>query len=529
MTIWFRLGLSACLPLLAVAAALPASAAGPPNPYLQWPMFGQNYANTALAPTEAAISVHNVSTLMAKWVLTTNGDISARAAVVGGYAYVPDWAGYFYKVNASTGAVVWQKRLSTDYGLASGTVSRTSPAVQGSTVYIGTQTGAYILAINTTDGSLQWKTRLDGHQLAIDTASPVVYNGVLYVGVASTEEGAAVNPSYPCCTFRGSAVALNATTGTILWKTYTVPSGYTGGSVWGSTPVVDPTRHSVYVTTGNNYSHPTDPAYVNCINAGGTQQSCLSPSDWFDSVLSLDMTTGAIKWGYRLGSADDWNVACIAFLFPGGSTANCPTGSGPDYDFGSGVNLFAIQTPSGTRTLLGAGQKSGIYVTLDPDTGHPVWATQVGPGSSLGGIEWGSSTDGNRIYVAIVNDYGQPYQAPSPLAGTGASSGSFAALDPTTGKILWQTPDPNNTIALGPTAIANGVMYASDMAGSATASNQFALDAATGKILWSHAAGGSVNAGADIAGGMVFWGSGYSNLGLGTASHRFYAFSLGGN
>src|SRR5215471_2798716 len=92
--------------------------------------------------------------------------------------------------------------------------------------------------------------------------------------------------------------------------------------------------------------------------------------------------------------------------------------------------------------LLGAGQKSGIYYALNPDTGAVLWQTQVGPGSSLGGMEWGSASDGNRIYVSIGNLYGIPY--------TAGSAGSWSALDPATGAILWQTPDPNMSVALGP-------------------------------------------------------------------------------
>jgi polyvinyl alcohol dehydrogenase (cytochrome) len=66
------------------------------------------------------------------------------------------------------------------------------------------------------------------------------------------------------------------------------------------------------------------------------------------------------------------------------------------------------------------------------------------------------------------------------------------------------------------------------MAGGPTDTNMFALDASSGKALWSFAAGGSVNAGAAVVNGVVYWGSGYSHLGLGTANHKFFAFSPGG-
>jgi polyvinyl alcohol dehydrogenase (cytochrome) len=146
----------------------------------------------------------------------------------------------------------------------------------------------------------------------------------------------------------------------------------------------------------------------------------------------------------------------------------------------------------------------------------------VGPGSTLGGIEWGSASDGTRIYVAIVNLYAIPYP--------GGNAGSWAALDPATGSILWQVADPNGGYDLGPLAVANGIVYAPSMGGSSpnTAPTMFALNAVNGNTLWSFVAGSSVNGGATIVGGTVYWGSGYSHLGsfLGTGNNKFYAFGL---
>ena len=53
--------------------------------------------------------------------------------------------------------------------------------------------------------------------------------------------------------------------------------------------------------------------------------------------------------------------------------------------------------------LVGAGQKSGQYWALDPDTGAVVWVTQAGPGGTAGGLQWGSAVDGKRVYTANAN------------------------------------------------------------------------------------------------------------------------------
>lgn len=511
-----------------------------------WTMFG--YDTTNAASNGSSINTSNVNTLKPRFVVTTGGDISARAAVAGGKAFFPDWAGNIWAVNSNNGQLIWVHQLS-DYGLPVGTVSRTSPAViggGGGTVFIGTQYNAnypnspsgWILALNANTGALVWKVRPDTSNIfpAI-TSSPSISGNTIYVGMTSNEEYAASDPTYPCCSVVGSVVALNANNGAKLWQTFMAPAGYSGANVWGSTPVIDTARKMVYVGTGNNYSIPTDPAYTSCIAGGGTEATCLSPNDHADSVVALDMNTGAIKWATRAmqwnqyyeptNGSDFWNTACI---FP--PFTNCPPSpTGPDYDFGSGPNEITYQPAHGpAQTIIGAGQKSGIYYAFNPDTGALLWSTQVGPGSSLGGMEWGSASDGTRIYVAISNLYGIPYAA--------GSAGSWAALNPATGAILWQKADPNGAVDLGPLAVANGVLYAPSMGGPTfgggspgTAPTMFGLDAATGNTLWSFAAGSSVIAGATVENNNVWWGSGYAHLGIPgfTGNNKFYGFTPNGN
>ena len=550
----------------------------------EWPMFGQNLQNTASNAGERKISTLNVTTLAPKWVKETGGDVSARAAVVDGVVYFPDWGGNVWALDAKTGARIWQHQLS-DYGLPAGTISRTSPAVQDDTVYIGTGAeakgaGAYLLAINAKTGVLRWKTPLDTSTGAALTSSPAVLDEVVYTGVSGNpEETAAADDSNKCCMFRGSAVAVNAKTGAILWQRYMAPPGYSGVSVWGSNPVVDARRKTMFIGTGNNFSTPTDPAYVDCIKEGHRPKFCLSAGDYVDSIVALDIGTGRIKWSRRLTDGDDYNLACLAKRIdlpppPPPVGKNCPgtpagADMGADFDFGSAPNEFSVRVREARghhdghrdeqRDVIGAGQKSGIYSAFDADTGDFRWGTQVGPGGSLGGILWGSATDGERIYVAISNSEHLPYYP----AGTGVGkAGSWSALDPTTGEILWQTPDPNVVVSglsgsplpvdpkggavdTGPMTVANGVVYAPSMGAAKPCDppkacateplpNMFALDAATGKVLWSYPSGGSVNAGAVVVDGVVYWGSGYSNLPEikwfvgNNKTGKFYAFSLGG-
>ncbi|PYQ71303.1 MAG: polyvinylalcohol dehydrogenase, partial [Acidobacteria bacterium] len=187
------------------------------------------------------------------------------------------------------------------------------------------------------------------------------------------------------------------------------------------------------------------------------------------------------------------------------------------------------------------GGKSGVYTLLDAKTGEFIWNTLIGPGGDQGGMEWGTAFDGNRIYASITNHHHIPYKLTENgvITNLTATGGSWAALDPITGTILWQTADPQvETLPglgvvgvwdLAPITVANGVVYASSMAKLASQNQMFALDAATGAILWQFGAGSSVNSGPAVVNGTVYWGSGYSRSGVeGSGNRQLFAFSIDG-
>jgi polyvinyl alcohol dehydrogenase (cytochrome) len=165
-------------------------------------------------------------------------------------------------------------------------------------------------------------------------------------------------------------------------------------------------------------------------------------------------------------------------------------------------------------------------------------------------MEWGTAFDGTRIYLSITNQHHIPYRLTEngSLTSTAVTGGSWAALDPATGKIIWQTADPGTEVVggstvgvwdLAPVSVANGVVYAASMAHGASSNEFYALDAATGQVLWSAPAqrqsppGGnsSVNAAPAIVNSTVYWGTGYSRSGPveGSGGNELYAFGINGN
>jgi len=138
----------------------------------------------------------------------------------------------------------------------------------------------------------------------------------------------------------------------------------------------------------------------------------------------------------------------------------------------------------------------------------------------------GSATDGKHIYVAINNNNNVSYTL-APAHTVTVNAGSWAAVDPETGNIIWQIPatgqSPLNPKfgagALGQMSAAAGVVYAGSLSG-----DMVAMEGNSGAILWKFASGGSVICRPSIVNGTVFWGSGYR---IGKGNNKLFAFSLG--
>jgi polyvinyl alcohol dehydrogenase (cytochrome) len=484
----------------------------------QWPVAGQSAANLRSQPAETYLSMANAASLIPKWIFTTGGDVSATPTVGPSAVFVPDWSGNLFAIDLATGAQLWSHQVS-EYDGYSGAVTRVSPVLYNNSLIIGDyqsggvpHNGANVIAVNQQTGALLWITKVDPHPAAIITGSPVVVGSVIYQGISSIEEALALDTSYACCTFRGGVVALDADTGKILWRTYIVPDNkgqpgaYSGGPIW-QPPAVDPVRNLLYVGTGNNYSVPS--SVETCRLDNPNDETCDAATDHFDSALALDLSTGAIKWYRALYGYDVWTAACLG----SGDPSSCPDPAGPDYDLGgSGPNLIG--------NIVGFGQKSGVYWALDPDTGATLWSESIGPGGPLGGIQWGTASDGTNIYIASANSAYQPYTL---ISGQQITWGFWSAVSASTGKILWQTADPTSgAMDEGALSVANGVVYTGSFD---TSGHMHALNSATGQILWSYASGGSIIDGPSIVSGNLFWGSGYHRISGGAGNNRVYDFT----
>jgi polyvinyl alcohol dehydrogenase (cytochrome) len=503
------------------AAATPS---GDPFTGASWNGWGIDLQNSRHQTAAAAgLTPAEVPRLRLKWAFGIPGSSASGSQVtaIGSRLFVGSRNGVMYSLDKQTGCLVWA--FEADAGARSTPVVVRSTGAGGATVYFG-DSHAQVYALDASTGALEWKVKVDDHLDAMITGAVVFHNGRLYVPVSSMEEGTATMAAYPCCTFRGSVVALEAASGKQIWKTYTIPRAPervgknsagterwapSGAAVW-SAPTLDPERNRLYITTGDSYSPPA------------AAES--------DAVMALAMDTGRVLWTRQTHPDDVWTTACFD-MSPAGR-ANCPDPAGPDYDFGSSS---ALVTVAGGRRVLLAGQKSGAMFGLNPDTGEVLWKTQAGAGGVLGGIEWGFATDGTSAFVSLSSAIEKP----------SGQAGGLVALNVADGTQRWAAAPPADTCkgrqgcnTGQPAAVSSipGVIFSGSLDGHLRA-----YDSATGKVILDlntldenqtvnsvPARGGSLNGpGATIAGGMVFVNSGYSSIGF-MAGNVLLAYSVDG-
>ncbi len=516
-------------------AAMCTSAApefGDPSAGPLWNGWGQNLLNTRFqTAAEAGISAANVSRLKVKWAFGFPATIesNAQASMANGRVFIGSSIGTVYSLDAASGCIRWYFNAASGVRAAISIGQIQTSAGPRYAAFFG-DGAAFTYAVDAATGKLIWKTKVDDFPVAHITGSLVFYKGRVYVPVASGEEGAGASPNYECCRFRGSMVALDASTGKQIWKTYTITEephkttknkigtqlwGPSGAPIW-SSPSIDVQRNALYATTGDNYSDPT--------------------SRMSDAFMAFDLDTGKILWSRQMTPADAYTSAC---RLP--DKTNCPESNGPDFDFSSGPILVPLA--NGKRALV-AGQKSGLVHAVDPDNqGELRWSVRVGKGGTNGGVQWGSATDGTNVYVALA-DLGRivvPYSLSTDVDPN--KGGGMFALNLATGKQIWYTPpapcgdrkrcSPAQSAAV--TAIP-GVAFSGSVDGHLRA-----YSATDGSILWDvdtvspyktvngvEAHGGSMDGpGPVIGGGMLFVNSGYS-AGGGMPGNVLLAFSVDG-
>ena len=513
---------AAAIPQSAYCANKPAKALD--NTESGWNSWGNNLANTRFqSPARAGMSAEDVSKLKLKWAfgVPAVSTMSGHPIVADGRLFFGTFSGLVIALDADSGCALWAfeahagVRTALTLGkLEDGTIS----------LFFGDLSGK-VYAIDPDTGAERWHIIADDHPHVRITGTPVYHANRLYVPISSLEEVAGAMPDYPCCSFRGGVLVVDAANGEAIWKRRTIaeaPSkrkinavgtqlwGPSGAAVW-TAPTLEPETNTIYVVTGDSYSDP--------------------PAPESDAIMALTMDTGEIKWITQTLAGDAWNIACMD-PSPEAHVA-CPESNGPDLDFGSSPILTELE--DGRHVLL-AGQKSGQLYALEPATGEIWWQIQVADSGIIGGIEWGFAADRQKAYVAHAEAWEQ---------GPG-EAGGISAINIADGSIAWEVDPPQgtceghercNTGQLAAVSGAPGVVFSGSLDGHLRA---YAID--DGRVVWDFdtwqtyetvngiaGQGGSLNGpGPAIANGHVYVVSGYAQWNKWAPGNVLIAFSVDG-
>lgn len=463
-----------------------ASCAEADHPGGDWTMMGEDLGHSRHQEAEDQIGPAEAATLTPAWTFDANAasgvsntEITGYPIVADGCAYVGSHTGnqmpgFVFAMNAETGELVWKTQIDHGvystlavadgrvYAFASRVVSdrinETSggpdcdPPDEGDPDGIETVCGPYLVALDQQTGDILWQTTVDFQEGSDAVSSPIVFDGMVWVGISGT---AAEGEEAERFEFRGASVLVDAETGELLEHTWTVPDedfaeGFSGGALW-STIGVNPETKYGFVGSGNPFS--TDKEHRNT-----------------NAILKVDLdrsreTFGEIVGSYK-GDIEEFFpelsgvVPCEQFedIFAAGFEC-----ARLDLDFGAAPQIFEIDG----ETVVGEGQKSGVYHVVDPDTmdqdpetNEFVWKQVVGVPSLVGGIVGTPAHDGENLYI------------PHTLGGY------LASLEDQEGAHRWFAPTHDGIHWGNPVTSANGVIYTPGLDGFLNA-----YDAATGAQL----------------------------------------------
>jgi len=387
-----------------------------------WSAYLHDAGHSSFNAADTAISVSNAASLTQRWKFT--GDPATMAGqpgpglfssptVADGSIYVGANNGYFYQLNASTGAVQhkffvgFRARLSacSARGFIGTATVAPDPVTGADTVYVGGP-DSKLYALDAANLSLKWSSVIDAPSPTVNDyfqwSSPTVANGKIYIGSASQCDQPLT---------RGAVVGFNQATGAEFARWYSVPAGVLGGGVWSSV-AVDSAGY-VYATTGTQPKNTTNR---------------------YDAVSIVKLT------GDTLTKVGKYTV--------------------PDSELGGDSDFGASPTIAGADVV--ACNKNGLLYALDRATMQLHWHVRIGAKSN--------SDTPAQCSAAAIYDGTYLYMAGPGTTISGVSyRGSIRQLDPATGRFLWQRGLPNSVIG-SPSLNGGGLIAVGTFDPSATTS-----------------------------------------------------------
>lgn len=430
---------------------LPAGAAAHPvrtsASSLDWSqyLYGPQHSSVSSATAFTTSNAHSAAQVWHWQPPVVSGEpapvLDASPTVVAGRVYIGAVSGGFYALSETTGAVDWSRQLDVEpkatcsaRGITSTAAVVTDPVTGVLTVYVS---GArYLYALNAATGSLVWKTRVGPSS----ASAPNAYYNWSSPTVVDGHIYVGLSSQCDDPLDRGGEVELDQHTGKVLNTWHTVPAGSIGGSIW-SSAAVSATGSDVWVSTGNE----CDPTINTCPRGNQIGNSL--------SIVHLSASLKLLQAWQAPGTA----------------------GHGHDWDFGSSPTLFG---GTGIPPDVGACNKDGLYYALadNPEGTSPIWTDTIGaPAAAVSSCIASAVWDGHTGQLFIGGDG-------TKINGT-SYGGSVRQVSPSTGSYTWQTGLPcavMGTPSLDGAGVLAAVTYTCPHGATPGA---YLINAATGAVL----------------------------------------------
>src|SRR6516162_6379569 len=458
-----------------------------------------------------------------------SGNLEATPIVEDGIMYAPNGWGVVYALDVSSGkkaTIRWKFDPQTNRAWA-GDVACCGVNNRGIALWkdkvISVSLDGRLFAINKATGEKVWERKIANPDIGETlTLAPLVVRDVAIVGTAGGEFG-----------IRGFIEGTDLNTGQQLWRTYTIPGeGEPGNETWKDGQ--EHWRHggaSIWETA--TYDAETDTIYQGIGNAGPDYDPEYRPGDnkWAASVLALNPSTGAIKWGFQYTPNDPYDFDEISEHPIINAKVNgedrklvvhvARNGFYYALDRVNGSFVAGKQYVDKLNWTTGLNPKTGKPLNYDPTTDVQEYTpgshgsrakpqSQVKCPSTIGGKNWPpsaynpqlnllffTSNEGCNIVETVeqksFEDQGGTVKPRDRFAGGEGKPSerrytSLKAVDPTTGEVKAATkfdiPSP-----AGMLATAGNVVFTGQLDGTFAA-----YDARTLQELWSYNVGAGIDA-----------------------------------
>ena len=491
--------------------------ASTPNDVVSWGIGPQGQRHSPLN----GINTKTVNRLVPVWSMSFGGEKQrgqqSQPLVHNGKMFVTASYSRIYALDTKTGKKLWkyEHRLPEGIMPCCDVINR-GAALYDNLVIFGTL-DAQLVALNQDTGKVVWREKIDDYSAGYSyTAAPLIAEGLLLTGVSGGEFGVV-----------GRVEARDPKTGKMVWTRPVVEGhmGYKDGKENGISGTTNATWPGETWKTGGaatwlggTYDPKTGLAYFGTGNPGPWNSHVRKGDNLYSaSTVAIDVKSGKIVWHYQNTPNDGW-----------------------DYD---GVNEFVTFDMDGKRVGAKADRNGFFYVNdattgklinafpfvkkvtwatgIDLKTGRPNYVDDNRPGDPT--AAGGDGTKGKAVFSAPgflggknqmpmayspktglfyvpTNEWGMEiwnepitYKKGAAYLGAGFTIkplfddhiGSLRAIDPKTGKVVWEV---KNSAPLW-----GGVLTAGDLVFWGTPEGFLkAADAKTGKVVWQFQTGSGV-------------------------------------